>query len=90
MKVKFITGYRGVLTQELHYKPGTVFEFDQSTAEALIAEGRAEPVIPEQTEVEATEAAIELSLEHGINLSGVKGSGAGGRILVSDVRKHIE
>ncbi len=46
----------------------------------------------EETETEgtdATDAAIDLALEHGVNLDDVEGTGSDGRILKSDVQDHI-
>lgn len=39
---------------------------------------------------EATESAQQLALDEGIDLSEVTGSGAGGRILKSDVERYLE
>jgi predicted RNA-binding Zn-ribbon protein involved in translation (DUF1610 family) len=39
---------------------------------------------------EATEQAVKLAEKHGIDLRGVKGSGANGKIVVKDVRGLIE
>ena len=83
MKVRFLVGYRGILTDEVHYPPGAEQEFEEETAIRLIDEGRAFPL-----EVEATEAAIELSIKESIYLGDVKGSGSGGRIVLSDVRNY--
>ena len=41
-------------------------------------------------EIDATDAAIKLAKENGINLAGVTGSGAGGRILKSDIERLVE
>ncbi|HEX9925307.1 MAG TPA: E3 binding domain-containing protein [Anaerolineae bacterium] len=38
---------------------------------------------------EATDEAVKLASEHGLDLAAVKGSGAGGRILVKDVEAAI-
>ena len=83
MKVRFLVGYRGILTDEVHFPPGTEQEFEKETANRLIDEGRALPL-----EVEATEAATELAIKGGVNLAEVKGSGSGGRITVKDVRDY--
>lgn len=39
----------------------------------------------DESEPDATDAAVALAAEHGVDLATVAGSGAGGRILVSDV-----
>lgn len=38
---------------------------------------------------DATDAALELADEHGVNLASVAGSGEDGRIIKSDVEEHI-
>lgn len=48
----------------------------------------AKAVEPEPEPIDATDAAIELAAELGIDLATVSGTGAGGRILISDVRAH--
>jgi pyruvate/2-oxoglutarate dehydrogenase complex dihydrolipoamide acyltransferase (E2) component len=40
-------------------------------------------------DADATDAAIELALSHGIDLSNVEGTGEGGRILKSDVQDQL-
>lgn len=40
--------------------------------------------------IDATDAAIELAEKHGIDLAGLDGTGADGRILVSDVEAVVE
>ena len=40
-------------------------------------------------EINITDAARKLAEEHGIDLAGLEGSGAGGRILKGDVEKAI-
>ena len=40
-------------------------------------------------DLDVTDAAIKLAEEHGIDLADVSGSGAGGRILKSDIEKLI-
>lgn len=42
-----------------------------------------------EPEPEATEAAAELAAERGVDLNHLEGTGAGGRILVSDVEAAI-
>ncbi len=44
----------------------------------------------ENTEPEATDAAVKLAEEHGIDLSKVKGTGTGGRVIKSDVEGLLE
>jgi pyruvate/2-oxoglutarate dehydrogenase complex dihydrolipoamide acyltransferase (E2) component len=44
----------------------------------------------EAVEVDATDSAIDLALASGIDLSSIKGSGAGGRILKSDVEAALD
>ena len=41
-KIKFLRGFRGVLTNEQHYTPLTVVELDDGIADALVAKGVAE------------------------------------------------
>ena len=89
MRIQFINGYRGILTNEIHYLPGTVMDLDRETALELIREGRAVAYDPDPEPIEATDAAVELAAEHGIDLAKVAGSGAEGRILVSDVKAAI-
>ena len=43
-----------------------------------------------EVEITVTEAALALSEEYGIDLADVEGTGSGGRILKSDVERHIE
>lgn len=47
MRVQFLVDYRGKLTQENYYTAGMVVEFDAGTAQALVDEGRAVPVVHE-------------------------------------------
>jgi pyruvate/2-oxoglutarate dehydrogenase complex dihydrolipoamide acyltransferase (E2) component len=53
-----------------------------------------EPFAPKaetaKTEVNATKAAIELAKSEGIDISGIKGSGANGKITINDVRKALK
>jgi len=39
--------------------------------------------------VDATRQARSLALQHGVELSAVRGTGDSGRVLVDDVRRHI-
>ena len=41
MRVRFEKGYRGVLTKEKYYPPGTIANLKKEIAEKLIEEGRA-------------------------------------------------
>ena len=41
-KIKFLKGFRGVLTREQHWKQLDVVELDDNTADALVAQGVAE------------------------------------------------
>lgn len=47
-----------------------------------------EPDVPES--VNATDAAVELAAEHGIDMADVEGTGEDGRILKSDVEAAVE
>ncbi len=46
MRVQFLVDYRGKLTKEIYYRAGEQAEFDATTAQALIDEGRATEVSP--------------------------------------------
>lgn len=64
-------------------------------AETVFAEDlEADEPLPAQVErhlgIDATEAAKEMAAEFGIELATVPGTGSGGRILVSDVRRAID
>lgn len=58
-----------------------------------IVKDNSQPVAPPQRKVsktsDATPAAIRTAREHGIDLSEVEGTGADGRIIVSDVTALI-
>ena len=84
MKIRFLTGYRGPYTQNLYHPAGQESELPDRHASWLIDNGWALPA-----EIEATQVAIDAALENEINLSTVKGSGAGGRIVVKDVMRAI-
>lgn len=68
------------------------------TLEAKIAEGgsdgddetETEPADAEEDEIEASEAAEELAKKHGIDLRLVKGTGADGNIVKSDVEAYLK
>jgi pyruvate/2-oxoglutarate dehydrogenase complex dihydrolipoamide acyltransferase (E2) component len=51
---------------------------------------RAQEVAERPGETEATEAAARRARELGVNLSGLQGTGAGGRIVVRDVTRAAE
>lgn len=78
---------------------GDIFEFPEDYATPLVKSGLIEvcepkniapPEPPVPVEINATDAAIELAQENGIDLSLVTGSGSGGRILKSDVVDIME
>jgi len=46
-------------------------------------------IVAEETAVNATDSAIQLAAEHGIDLAGVVGTGKGGRVIMNDVIKLI-
>jgi pyruvate/2-oxoglutarate dehydrogenase complex dihydrolipoamide acyltransferase (E2) component len=48
-----------------------------------------EVYVEQKVQPEATDEAVKLASEHGLDLAAVKGSGAGGRILVKDVEAAI-
>jgi len=49
-----------------------------------------EDTVEKEAAVNATKAASDLAKAEGINLSGVKGTGAGGKITINDVRKTLK
>lgn len=49
----------------------------------------AAPEVEAAPDIDVTDAARKLAEEHGIDLAGLEGSGAGGRILKGDVEKAI-
>ncbi|MCA9979360.1 MAG: E3 binding domain-containing protein [Anaerolineales bacterium] len=49
-----------------------------------------EPTIAEPVAIDATDTAVSLAAEHGIDLSTVQGTGAGGRIVTRDVKALID
>lgn len=53
------------------------------------SEAAAEPAIAEPVP-DATEAAADLAAEHGIDLATVRGTGAGGKIIKSDVEALLD
>lgn len=67
------------------FKPGEVQKLPQPS-EIKAAEDEQEPAY----EVNATDGAIKLAAEYGIDLAGLVGTGKGGRVIVNDVRKMID
>lgn len=55
---------------------------------ALVPATEAEP-LTRALEVDATEAAVRLAAENGVDLSTVTGTGSGGRITQADVEQAI-
>jgi pyruvate/2-oxoglutarate dehydrogenase complex dihydrolipoamide acyltransferase (E2) component len=72
----------GLLDDRMREEGGDVAEIEGSVAEPGPQESE-EPA----TGVEATNAARRKAEELGLDLSGIQGSGAGGRVLVRDVRE---
>ena len=65
-------------------------EAEVAAPEADVAEAEvAAPEVEAAPEIDITDAARKLGEEHGIDLAGLEGSGAGGRILKGDVEKAI-
>lgn len=62
----------------------------ESIAPPSRAELKAAHLAPDApSEIVATESAIELAAEHGIDLSEIEGSGADGKIIKADVAKAV-
>ena len=73
---------------------GDVVEFPIEYGDQVVKSGMVKVAAqaPKHLEViahEATEGAVSLAQLHGVDLATVQGSGADGRILVSDVRALI-
>lgn len=75
---------------------GEVVDFPDEYAKALEKSGMAEihmvedeVVIPFVDGVDATGSAIEYASEHNIDVTGLVGSGSGGRITLNDVRRMV-
>ena len=68
-KIKFLRGFRGVLTQEKHYAPLAVAEFTDERAKALVAHGVAEycedKVTPKKKPVRRKKPAGKISTTRG-------------------------
>jgi len=78
------------LTRGVH-QPLAAGELPEGLFERMVADGTVIEVpdpAPPPPAIDATEAAVKLAGELGIDLADVSGSGEGGRILVSDVREH--
>jgi len=84
---------KAIVKEHASYGPGgvhpagTVLEVSQSELDAfgdklLFLE-------PSGENWTATAAAVELAEDHGVDLATVSGTGAGGRITVSDVRDEV-
>jgi pyruvate/2-oxoglutarate dehydrogenase complex dihydrolipoamide acyltransferase (E2) component len=82
------------VTVESLRKPGKRKDVSERDARILVATKKFRRV--EQDEApeapagpDATEAAVTLAGEHGLDLAQIKGTGAGGRITVGDVRSAV-
>lgn len=86
--VRAFTG-KEYVSYEWREVPDGVWDEAQRLYEAdyleLLMEKAAEP---EPGGIDATDAAQELAGELGIDLATISGTGAGGRIVVGDVRTH--
>lgn len=61
------------------------------TSEPIVDSGGGQgagPLVEEYSDVDATDAAQKAADKHGVNIADVKGTGADGRVTVSDVEKH--
>ena len=86
IRVEFLQGFRGVETNEIHYKKGDIVEVPDEWIERLVADKRVKVLA---AEVNATDSAIKLAEEHGIDIAEIQGSGVGGRVLKSDIEAVI-
>ncbi len=68
--IKFLTDYRGVLTNEQFYKAGAVVELAQ--ASALVNDGRAEYVDPDPLPIPANHKPVEAVALGGLNVQQLK------------------
>ena len=50
----------------------------------------APPAIVDEDTINATDAALDLAREYGVDVTQIVGTGADGRVLKSDVRKIVE
>ncbi len=69
--IKFLTDYRGVLTNEQFYKAGAVVELAQ--ASALVNDGRAEFVDPGPLPIPANHKPVKAIALGGLNVQQLKG-----------------
>lgn len=83
-------GQLGELTQEAGDTAGGPPRAERSASEPSATEQTEDRGAEDAGEVKATDAARRKAEEVGIDLSRVEGTGAGGRILVGDVKKAAE
>lgn len=92
--IQFKLAHQSMKVDGKEYKAGDVFPFDPGNRNHfyLYQQGalRAERVSAGATEVDATDSAVKLANKHGISLATVKGTGADGRILKSDVEALVD
>jgi pyruvate/2-oxoglutarate dehydrogenase complex dihydrolipoamide acyltransferase (E2) component len=67
-----------------------VYAKTQAQANAGLGHGKLPSVYTESIDVDATDAAAELAVEEGVDLTEIYGTGSGGRVLKSDVEKVID
>lgn len=88
-------GYRMATADEVAvYRETKVQRFDDPIARPWSPEPEPEIDVPSDTaqtlkRVDATDSALELAKEQGLDLRGVVGSGAGGRIVKADVEALV-
>ena len=70
------------------YEPGDEVDMTPEEAEenGLVAIG----AVTMTEEVEATDAAVELAEEEGVDLSEIEGTGSDGKVLKSDVQDALD
>ena len=67
-----------------------VFRPDIENSPYLEITSETSPLPPFEGEVDATDGAVALAGDSGIDLAGVVGSGAEGRVVIADVRALIK